>query len=713
MPPGMGKTRSWLEVIKETGDRTLIIAPKLVCMDTWPRESKKWGYNFFMRFMHGPQRHLRGKEQVSLINYDAIPWLVEKLKEHRILPYKQVIFDEVSKMKNPQSKRFLAWDQIGEKFDYRMGGTGTPVGAHLVDLFGEMYVCDGGRSLGKDYDRFKRRYFSYDEYTRKLEPYHNSEEQILDRMRGSAISFDINDLNMPPLKHIPHYLALPDSVRDAYTKMHEDFVVADLDLYAANAAVKSGKLRQIASGGVIDINGSRRVLHDAKAERLRDILDEHSGRPVMVFFEFQSDYEAICRMLKREVPALYGKTRARDAAKFVKQWNAGKLPVIAMHPRCLHPDTLVLTEHRGWVPMITVRDDERVFDGVEYVSHEGCRLSGTRPVIDKFGIRMTPDHRILIKGKWVQAQHVPNTESARREACYGVWSVGENGLRRVSELQSATRDAFTGCSEKQHPQEPFLPRMSRQKLSSNDAYAAISNMEGYAGSHIESEYGQLSELRRTRHSSVQTMVDFHEFLGGHARRLFRYVDHRAKECKRALLQRKLSLGNRDGAACEQAKQPHSPLSRHAPSSRGILSPDQRDTWCDNTLPEHVRRSGNRSTCIPQINISETSPEPVYDLVNCGPRNRFAVRNATGEVFIVHNSAAYGLNMQDSGNVLVWYTIPWSFEMLNQGTARLWRQGQQHKVLCYYLIVQGTEDERVFNRVEERGDTHDRVMKGLL
>jgi SNF2 family DNA or RNA helicase len=49
------------------------------------------------------------------------------------------------------------------------------------------------------------------------------------------------------------------------------------------------------------------------------------------------------------------------------------------------------------------------------------------------------------------------------------------------------------------------------------------------------------------------------------------------------------------------------------------------------------------------------------------------------------SAAYGLNMQDSGNVIVWYTVPWSFEMLNQGTARIWRQGQKHKVLCYYLI----------------------------
>jgi len=49
----MGKTRADLEVINESQGRVLVLAPKLVCMSTWPAENKKWGYNFPMRFLHG------------------------------------------------------------------------------------------------------------------------------------------------------------------------------------------------------------------------------------------------------------------------------------------------------------------------------------------------------------------------------------------------------------------------------------------------------------------------------------------------------------------------------------------------------------------------------------------------------------------------------------------------------------------------------------
>jgi hypothetical protein len=332
-PPGLGKTRSWMETIKETGERTLVVAPKLVCMDTWPRENKKWGYDFTMRFLHGREKHFRGKEMVSLINPEAMPWAAEKLCEQRVAPYKYVIFDELSKWKTPSSQRVQSWLKLQPKIEFKSGGTGTPVGAHLKDLFGEMLTVDGGKSLGSDYERFISTYFHTDPYTREVTPYSDAEAEIMERIRPRAISFDINDLDMPPLRHIPHYLDLPTDVRAIYQEMHDNNVVDELDLYAANAAVKSGKLRQMVGGGVKDMNGAVRYLHDAKAERLAQILDDMDGRPVMVFFEFYSDYESICRIAKREVPALYGKTKSRDAARIIKQWNAGKIPLLAMHPR--------------------------------------------------------------------------------------------------------------------------------------------------------------------------------------------------------------------------------------------------------------------------------------------------------------------------------------------------------------------------------------------
>ena len=334
MPPGMGKTRGYLEVINETGDKTLVIAPKLICSDTWPREIKKWGYQLSHRFLHGTRKTLTGRlPDISLINPEAIPWLAEQLSERRRLPWKFVIYDELSKMKNIESKRGEAWAPFVPRFSYRLGGTGTPVGAHLKDLFGEMYCCDYGKSLGTDYSRFLRRYFDENEYTRKLEPYSDSEAEILKKIRPRAISFDINDLDLPPLAHFPTWLDMPNDVRQFYTRMHDESMVEELELSAVNAAVRAGKLRQLASGGVIDDKKERKYLHDAKAARLREIVDEMQGQPIMVFFEFHSDYISICKMMGYEVPALYGKTPHKEAQSTITRWNKGLLPMVALHPR--------------------------------------------------------------------------------------------------------------------------------------------------------------------------------------------------------------------------------------------------------------------------------------------------------------------------------------------------------------------------------------------
>jgi len=72
-----------------------------------------------------------------------------------------------------------------------------------------------------------------------------------------------------------------------------------------------------------------------------------------------------------------------------------------------------------------------------------------------------------------------------------------------------------------------------------------------------------------------------------------------------------------------------------------------------------------------------------------------------------------VNMQDSGHHIVWYTLPWSYEMIHQGIMRVWRQGQRNKVIVHYLIVSDTEDERVYKRSIQHGARHDRIMKGLM
>ena len=62
------------------------------------------------------------------------------------------------------------------------------------------------------------------------------------------------------------------------------------------------------------------------------------------------------------------------------------------------------------------------------------------------------------------------------------------------------------------------------------------------------------------------------------------------------------------------------------------------------------------------------------------------------------SVQYGLNMQQGGHILVWYTPTWNLEQYQQANARLHRQGQERPVLCYRLICEGTVDTRVVSAI---------------
>ena len=66
------------------------------------------------------------------------------------------------------------------------------------------------------------------------------------------------------------------------------------------------------------------------------------------------------------------------------------------------------------------------------------------------------------------------------------------------------------------------------------------------------------------------------------------------------------------------------------------------------------------------------------------------------------SVAYGLNMQQGGHIIVWYTLSWNLELYQQANARLYRQGQQKPVLIYHVTACGTLDERVKAALQHKG-----------
>lgn len=76
------------------------------------------------------------------------------------------------------------------------------------------------------------------------------------------------------------------------------------------------------------------------------------------------------------------------------------------------------------------------------------------------------------------------------------------------------------------------------------------------------------------------------------------------------------------------------------------------------------------------------------------------------------SVAYGLNLQEGGNDVIWFGLNWSLELYQQANARLHRQGQKHTVYIHHLVVAGSVDEDVMGALQKKGDCQLALLEAL-
>lgn len=103
-----------------------------------------------------------------------------------------------------------------------------------------------------------------------------------------------------------------------------------------------------------------------------------------------------------------------------------------------------------------------------------------------------------------------------------------------------------------------------------------------------------------------------------------------------------------------------------------------------------------------------------DRVQVSPTDTTADRNAGKiDLLIAHPaSVGYGLNLQEGGHIVVWYSLPWSLELYQQANARLYRQGQTKPVIINHLITGGTVDEDVMRSLKAKDTSQAALMEAL-
>lgn len=336
---GLGKTVITLTALWQLAldsfdvSRVLVIAPKRVAEDTWPKELAKWehltGLTFSLVLGSAAERKaaLQRKAFLYIINRENVAWLV---KNH-YWDFDMVVIDELSSFKSNKAERFKAMKKVRPTVTRIVGLTGTPAPNTLLDLWPQMYLMDMGQRLGRFIGGFRDRFFLPDKRNREIiysyKPREGAEDAIYALISDICISMKAADyLDMPERIDNRIEVSMSPKERKLYDDFQKDMVlsIGDEQLDAANAAALSNKLLQMANGAVYGEDKKVLPVHDRKLDALEDLVEAANGKPLLVAYWYKHDLQRIKVRFKN--------ARCIDTAKDIDDWNAGQIPLALIHP---------------------------------------------------------------------------------------------------------------------------------------------------------------------------------------------------------------------------------------------------------------------------------------------------------------------------------------------------------------------------------------------
>ncbi|MCW4115643.1 hypothetical protein NPA31_011780 [Aurantimonas sp. MSK8Z-1] len=347
-----------------------------------------------------------------------------------------------------------------------------------------------------------------------------------------------------------------------------------------------------------------------------------------------------------------------------KKWHRYGLYGGLLAENCLSGVTDVLTPY-GWKPIANILPTDKVWDGIEWVSHGGLVCQGPRMTIDVAGLRLTPDHKLWTNDGWTEAKdadiHAIETASPDpefdRNAIRAARRAGVRGRRRQKELvvgpMRLRHDEVVhrfGTAQGSDGELRLLPTRSRLGAADDArdvATCCVRGLEQYARPLRTTFARGLRALWRAGYRSLRTLAQLPGLLGGHGPDMAQRSYAGAIEQRRRLLAGELRVAQPQGPSAQQTGQ-HG--NRHAKRADADLrsSGNDRAQRYDTVLSgrgglarkTHVRPAGQQPT--------DPRVEPVYDLRDAGPRHRFTVRGRNGPIIVSNCTQAIARDILVNG-----------------------------------------------------------------
>jgi SNF2 family DNA or RNA helicase len=343
-PVGAGKTCITLTAMQDMlrykfVKRWLVLAPKRVCTDVWPVEQPKWATDTPIAVAVGTpaqrSQALHSGFPVVVTNYDNIQWLADQE-----LDFDGIVFDELTKLKNPSGKRYKALAKLVDKIDIRWGLTGSFTSNGLEDVFGQCKIVNQDL-LGRAKGAFMQQYFVLvNKDFGEWEPRVGSLAQVMARIKPATFLLDAGEYadKLPPCHTVEMKCDLTD--RAPYEKMKKDFVIEfkDVEITAVNAGVVTGKLQQMAGGWVYEtvttasntpgrMNVSKTPIWFSthKFDLLDELIEENQHDNTIIVYNYVEELAE----LKRRYPH----AQTINDPKAIERWNGGKIELLLIHPK--------------------------------------------------------------------------------------------------------------------------------------------------------------------------------------------------------------------------------------------------------------------------------------------------------------------------------------------------------------------------------------------
>jgi SNF2 family DNA or RNA helicase len=323
-PVGAGKTAITLTAMTEMiihghCDRWLVLAPKRVCTDVWPVEGRKWAPEFNIAVAVGtPAQRKKAFESdadIVVTNYDNIPSI-------NPAGFGGIVFDELTRLKNPSGKRFKHLLKVLDQFKIRWGLTGSFTSNGLEDVFGQCKVVDQAL-LGRSKGAFLQQYFyCVNRDFGQWEPLPQALPKVMEAIKPATYVLEPGEYKdkLPPLHVVQMRCDLDD--REPYENMKREYVHEEIT--APTAAAVTNKLQQLTSGFAYDSQGVAQWYGRQKFEHCRSIIDENQRDNTIIVYNYKEELAELKRLFN---------VATIDESDAIERWNAGKIELLAIHPK--------------------------------------------------------------------------------------------------------------------------------------------------------------------------------------------------------------------------------------------------------------------------------------------------------------------------------------------------------------------------------------------